>query len=115
MALIISLSSVAQTGLVFNQCLTFTGTANVDVSPNNSDLRSQDYIVPEGKIWKVEAICAIGASSISTHYLEINTLRVATLPFTLSPLWLQAGDTITLFFNGGGGTYVISILEFNAN
>ena len=114
MALILSLSSVAQTGLEFSQCLTFTGSANVIVSPTGSDRRSQDYIVPEGKIWKVEAICGLGASLSSSHYVEINTLKVATIPFTLSPLWLKAGDTITLYFNNGEGTYIISVLEFNS-
>lgn len=114
MALVLSLSGMAQTGLVFSQCLTFTGTANVVINAS-TDRKSQDYVVPEGKIWKVEAICAIGAITSSPHYLEINTLRVATLPFTLSPLWLKAGDTVTLYFNNGSGTYIISILEFNAN
>lgn len=114
-ALALSMSGMAQTGLVFSQCLTFTGTANVDVNPNNQDMRSQDYIVPDGKIWKVEVISIAEGNSFSTHYLEINSLQVATLPYSLGPLWLKTGDVITLYFNGGGRNYIISILEFEAN
>ncbi len=114
MALALSASVMAQTGLVFSQCLTFTGTANIDVSPSNSHGRTPNYIVPDGKIWKVEFISG-DLSNLSSAFLEINMIRVGELPIPQLPIWLKSGDIISLYFQSADLGYVISILEFNVN
>jgi hypothetical protein len=120
MAFVLSLSSMAQTGLVFSQCLTFSGT-DFTPAPNNSGNESSTFTVPQGKVWKIEAACFYIPPLLSSNpYLMINNLIVQRLDqaTTRFPIWCKAGDQIKIKFTNnqnGNEAYFFSILEFNAN
>jgi hypothetical protein len=114
-ALALSMSALAQTGLVFSQCLTFAGKTDII---NSNQYYSQYYTVPEGKIWKIES-AFVNYFSYQGGFLQVNghlaaALNAATSPF---PIWAKSGDTIRIYNPGGGVNtdFFISILEFNAN
>ncbi len=116
-SLIMSLSGIAQTGLSFSQCLTFSGTDFIP-APNNSGSESSTFTVPQGKVWKIEAACFYGTGN--TPYLVINNLIAQSLNNGLAvfPIWCKASDQIKIRFTNniyGYETYFFSILEFNAN
>ncbi len=117
MALALSLSGIAQTGLVFNQCLTFSGS-DFTPAPNNSGNESSTFTVPQGKVWKIEAACFYGTGN--TPYLVINNLITERINdvTTVFPIWCKSGDQINIRFTNnlyGYETYFFSILEFNSN
>jgi hypothetical protein len=112
-ALALSFSSSAQTGLVFSQCLTFGGDTWTTVSGNSY---SQEFIVPVGKIWKIEHASIVNTNgTLWNRVLQINAFDVAYFPnnYSTFPIWVKSGDVIR--FSGGGGDYFLSILEFQAN
>ncbi len=120
MALALSLSVMAQTGLVFSQCLTFSGQDMIDVNPNlNDGEETNPFIVPEGKAWKIE-YASINTSSSAQLY--INNFYVAAIGISSGirpfPIWIKSGDQVKLKYtsnSSGYESYFISILEFNVN
>jgi hypothetical protein len=116
-ALTISVSGMAQTGLVFNQCLTFGGNQYQPMEGSASYVESSAYIVPDGKVWKIESANYSGGSY--PGFLTVNGFQ-ATLSLSGNiihfPIWVKSGDIIRIRASAlAQGEYFISILEFNAN
>ena len=114
MALILSLSSKAQTGLVFSQCLTFngdsyTGAGGIQYSP--------EYVVPEGKVWKIEYAYVDNNCANICNYLMVNNYTSVPLiaNFHTFPVWVKSGDVIKIRSSSSTSDYFVTILEFNAN
>ncbi len=114
MALILSLSSMAQTGLEFSQCLTFGGQTDIIVS---NQPYSQEYTVPAGKIWKIEYAGGEAYSGTSPIYLIINNITACTINNGIirNPIWVKPGDRIKISGPFSTWDYFISILEFQTN
>lgn len=98
----------AQGNLQFNQVLTYSGSLTNYAS-------TTDYTVPSGKVWKVEYV----ESSNAYFFLLINNIsRVALKDGNagngISPtFWLKANDLMKISASNSGGTYFISIIEYN--
>ncbi len=113
-ALALSINAIAQTGLVFNQCLTFSGDGPW-TSPTVNSSVSPQFIVPEGKIWKLEYAYA----QVGGGFLRVNGYTASNLSSSSFPIWLKSGDTVDFI----AGTFppvsiagfFLSILEFNSN
>ena len=118
---ILLFNSVAfsQGNLQFNQVVSYSGTSSSNNSPT--------WIVPVGKVWKVEtAFASYGSTANRRVYVDagggfsffsISNSNETTIPHVL-PIWLKAGDQVYVFAscsNCGTQTlnYVISIIEFN--
>jgi hypothetical protein len=112
--LLLSLSGMAQTGLVFNQCLTFGGKILIIIS---GDYYSQEYTVPEGKVWKIEhASVAAASNNLWANALLVNGYQTTYFPnnYSAFPIWVKSGDVIR-FRGSNNSDYFLSILEFNGN
>ena len=115
MALVLSMSTTAQTGLVFSQCLTFGGNTWTAIS---GDYYSPTFVVPNGKIWKIEhASCTANSSTLWNNVMQINGFSIAYFPnnYSTFPIWLKSGDIIRFRSQYSSPDYFISILEFNSN
>ncbi|MDB9954449.1 hypothetical protein OAD49_02690 [Flavobacteriaceae bacterium] len=98
LALIIGATTLtqAQSNLVFNQVLILDFTNNA----------AEPYIVPEGKVWKVES----GASG-STFKVDGNTWTMGDLgSYRMGPIWIPENSAL---IGGAGDADFISVLEFN--
>lgn len=118
-ALVLCQSVMAQTGLSYNQCLTFGGNEWIDNTPsNNNDGReTQPFEVPAGKVWKIE-FASVKSSSSPTIYINNHYATSLLLAYNPFPIWCKSGDIIKLKFDNQASGYeefFISILEFNAN
>lgn len=60
----------------------------------SSDRVSPQYVVPEGKIWKLEYAYVNQASN---SFLRVNGFIASNLGNAHFPIWLKAGDTIDLY------------------
>jgi len=90
----------SQGNLQFNQVLTYSGYLYMQAAPN--------FVVPEGKVWKVEAY--------TKDFLHFNGVRISDNITNLGVLWLKAGDVLnytTDFCSGCSVKYFVSIIEFN--
>jgi hypothetical protein len=113
-ALTLSLSGIGQAGLVFSQCLTFSGETNVNIT---GDYYSTVFTVPDGKVWKIEY--AFVDYNQAYNRLIIND-RVAGVLYPSStspnfPIWVKSGDAVRIRTNYSNRDYFISVLEFNIN
>ena len=101
----------AQQGLKYSQTLTFTGTVDQGVS----------YTVPQNKTWKIESGHVSSLNSIGTASLKINDIEAGKWAGTTNssilepnyPIWIKAGDVITIISGNLNMTYFISIIEFD--
>lgn len=113
----------AQGNLQFNQVITYTGTGT-----GSHSYISPSWIVPNNRVWKIEAATASVSSSSSSSSVQMNSgnglcsfkLMSAGVysSFSPFPIWLKAGDEILLQASGGccsilSFNYGISIIEFN--
>jgi hypothetical protein len=121
LALALSINAIAQTGLVFSQCLTFGAIGPwVQYSPPSDAYRSPQFTVPEGKIWKIEYAGHTNSAS-GSYFLEINNVKIQQLApgYGTFPIWAKSGDVLNLWGtntpNNSTLTYFFSILEFNNN
>jgi hypothetical protein len=112
-ALAFSMSAMAQTGLVFNQCLTLGGQTNVNTP---SEPLSVTYFVPEGKVWKIE-YAHVDQYTTSQNKLLINNTVACLLSSSIThfPIWAKAGDEIKFRSGQWNADYFLSVLEFNVN
>lgn len=94
--------------LQFSQVLTFSGSQNP----------SQNYVVPNGKVWKIVAaktylaeylINNIPQSIVSNSNGGPSNNAVQTNSF---PIWLKSGDSIMPEVGYGNG-FFLSIIEFS--
>lgn len=95
--------------LQFSQVLTFSGSQNP----------SQNYVVPNGKVWKIVAaktyqtvyrINNIPSSIINNSNGGPSDNAVQTNSF---PIWLKSGDSIMPEIEYGGTGFFLSIIEFS--
>ena len=93
--------------LQFSQVLTFSGSQNP----------SQNYVVPNGKVWKI-----VAAKTYKTDYW-INNIQYSIINNTVGPndnavqtntfpIWLKSGDSIMPEVGYGNG-FFLSIIEFS--
>ncbi len=92
--------------LQFSQVLTYAG--QIQTWDGGSNL-SPTWVVPEGKVWKVE--------SYAMSYLFVNNVNI-TSNTNQGIIWLKAGDSIkygstTMSIPSPGYSYFLSIIEFN--
>lgn len=98
LALIIGATTLtqAQSNLVFNQVLILDFTNNA----------AEPYIVPEGKVWKVES-----ATLGSTFKVDGNTWTMGDLgSYRMGPIWIPENSALS---GGSSDADFISVLEFN--
>ncbi len=119
MTVFLSQNGLAQAGLVFSQCLTFSGNGPWIMSNfNPSDRISPQYTVPEGKVWKLE-YAYVRANGTSV-YLRVNGNYSAPLNTSITqfPIWFKSGDVIDVYIESNSAynyDLFFSILEFNSN
>ena len=127
-------SCFTQGNLQFNKVITYenTGTWIAGVLDWSSPL----YIVPIGKVWKIEYI-NLCRTQVGTHPQQsqllidgkvvFNNLGSETVTFSggminseiRCPLWVESGSTIQANFTGGNqnvsypANFLFSIIEFN--
>jgi hypothetical protein len=108
------LGTKAQSNLQLSQVLTYNGS----LQPNQL---STKWIVPSGKVWKIEARSPDFFVINGTYFtggaigLTSNYGRLSGAPISL-PIWLKSGDNIWYQTNNDypfPTDYFISILEFN--
>lgn len=90
----------SQGNLQFNQVLTFSEYIYMG--------SSQDMVVPQGKVWKVE--------DYTRDFLHFNGVRISDNTTNLGVIWLKSGDVLnynTSYCNGCSVKYIVSIIEFN--
>jgi hypothetical protein len=110
----------AQGDLQFNQVLSYSQTYTA-TSTNNGPwtFTSQLYIVPIGKVWKVEKFLMDASGTTAPGWLIVNSgYKLKPNDVNSGPVWLKAGDEIAAeYITSGGsqprGAYFISIIEFN--
>ena len=86
----------AQNNLVFNQVLILDFTNNA----------AEPYIVPEGKVWKVES-----ATLGSTFKVDGNTWTMGDLgSYRMGPIWIPENSALS---GGSSDADFISVLEFD--
>ena len=98
LALIVGATTLtqAQSNLVFNQVLILDFDNNA----------AEPYIVPEGKVWKVES----GASG-STFKVDGNTWTMGDLgSYRMGPIWIPENSALS---GSSSDADFISVLEFN--
>ena len=111
----------AQGNLQFNQVLTYQGELNGSV------LISPSYVVPVGKVWKIEYLTDTRynvTNSVNFIGPLINGVHLVVTASSL-PIWLKAGDSLQYkggyYANNGSEdpaykalrSYCISIIEYN--
>jgi hypothetical protein len=120
--------AIAQGNLQFNQLLTYQGS--IDVVQANGGIcnfctaSSPEWIVPSGKIWKIESISSPTAV-ISNPYYGVSCGEGVlfrnghSLKQASGIIYAKAGDILKFTYNNGSCngygqyTYSISIIEFN--
>ena len=108
--------SFSQGNLQFNQVLSYAQLHGLSSCGSNvCSWTGPTYTVPTGKVWKIEHFAQGGqypASLLVNSSFEINSVNG-------SPVWLKAGDQIqlrrvcTTANCASGGSYLLSIIEFN--
>ena len=114
----ISANSFGQGNLQFNQVITYQGVIDLG-GPCYCGAFSPEWVVPAGKIWKIE--------SISSPTATVTTCGVGSLMrngFSLressGTIYAKSGDVLKFYYYNttacnpfGAYTYSISIIEFN--
>jgi len=94
--------------LQFSQVLTFSGYLGSD--------QAAEFIVPEGKVWKI-----VSAENYYTSYQVNGASAIRSIPGgsqdkvqnNVFPIWIKSNDVLTA--NGGGisgSSFFLSIIEF---
>lgn len=131
-------SDAISQSLAFSQVLTFDGTINAESSTPTLYLGGRysegpAYIVPSGKVWKIESFSFHQPSPSFPIYVTLkfnSTILKCTkitggssfVPAVNLPFWLKAGDVVRAVYMaddmnsgfGGNHPFAISILEFTA-
>lgn len=111
-----SLKSFSQGNLQFNQVLSLGGINNV-VNPNSGSYLayvSQTFVVPSGKVWKIEHVGFFNNNGMAGVVINGRTTAFTTVnPQSAGTIWLKAGDQIAFGSSASQGDYFASIIEFN--
>jgi hypothetical protein len=111
--LFVGLNTFAQNRLEFNQVITIDSTISITTTFYNTtqSVHSNIYIVPAGKVWKIEYIVPfnyaflINNRSLFNGYYKDN-----------GTLWLKEGDEVKFKYSTsstGSLTFFLSAIEFN--
>jgi hypothetical protein len=99
----LTFSKIDAQNVQFSQVLTFSMSS------------SDTYVVPNGKVWKIEYAALSPVNSVSK--LQVNGLDILLSMNTSNtnsfPIWLKSNDVISMTASSGVPACFISIIEFS--